>query len=213
MIETIAHGRIEIPAVVTPAAWDGRAGLPMLMGRSLVVRELRQSDAGSLLGTLSTEEVSRFIARPPDTVEGFERFIGWTHQQRAAARAICFGVVPRGCDAAIGLFQVWPLDSGFTTAEWGFAVGSRFWGTGVFPDSAHLVLDFVFNVIGAHRVEGRAAQANGRGNGALHKLGACREAVLRKCFEIGGEYQNHIMWSILDEDWRGNRDGAQAASQ
>lgn len=213
MIETIAHGRIEIPEIVTPAAWDGRAGLPMLMGPGLVLRELRRSDAQSLLRTLSTEEVSRFIARPPGTIEGFERFIGWTHQQRAAGRAICFGVVPRDCDAAIGLFQVWPLDSRFTTAEWGFAVGSRFWGTGVFLEGARLVLDFVFDVIGAHRLEGRAAQANGRGNAALQKLGASREAVLRKCFQVRGAYQNHVMWSILHEDWRGTRDGAEAPIQ
>lgn len=185
----------------------------MLVGPGVVLRELRRSDAPSLLGTLATEEVSRFIARPPDTIEAFERFIGWTHQQRAAGRAICYGVVPRDCDAAVGLFQVWPLDSGFTTAEWGFAVGSRFWGTGVFIEGARLVLDFAFDVIGAHRVEGRAAQANGRGNGALLKLGACREAVLRKCFEVGGEYRNHVMWSILDEDWRSNRDGTEAAIQ
>jgi len=32
-------------------------------------------------------------------------------------------------------------------------------------------------VLGAHRIEGRAATANARGNGALLKIGATSEAV------------------------------------
>ena len=51
-----------------------------------------------------------------------------------------------GSDVASGIFQVRQLGQGFETAEWGFAIGSPFWGTGVFADAAALVLDFVFDV-------------------------------------------------------------------
>ena len=74
-----------------------------LVGRTL--RELRLSDAASLLAMLSTEEVSRFISPPPTTVEGFERFIAWTHRERAAGNYICFAVVPQNMDTAVGIFQ------------------------------------------------------------------------------------------------------------
>jgi RimJ/RimL family protein N-acetyltransferase len=74
---------------------------------------------------LSTEEVSHFISPPPTTVEGFERFIAWTHRERAAGNDACFAVVPHGMDTAIGIFQVRQLEPGFATAEWGFAIGVR----------------------------------------------------------------------------------------
>ena len=121
------------------------------------LRELRLSDAPSLLAMLSTEEVARFISPPPTTVEGFERFIAWTHRERAAGNYTCFAVVPHGMDTAIGIFQVRQLEPGFGTAEWGFAIGSAFWGTGVFMDGATLVIDFAFDVVGTHRLEARAA--------------------------------------------------------
>lgn len=175
--------------------------LPVLTGTHATLRELRTGDAPSLLSMLSSEEVARFISPPPTTVEGFERFIAWTHRERAAGRYVCFAVVPAGFDAAVGIFQIRQLDPAFDTAEWGFAIGSPFWGTGLFMDAARLTVDFAFDTVGIHRLEARAATMNGRGNGALAKIGAVREAVLRRSFLRRGEYLDQALWSIVREDW------------
>ncbi len=105
-------------------------------------------------------------------------------------------------DTAIGLFQIRQLDPDFATAEWGFAIGRAFWGTGVFASAARLTIDFAFEVVGVHRLEARAAVANGRGNGALAKLGAVREATLRRSFLRDGRFFDQALWSIVRDDWR-----------
>ena len=184
---------------------DWKQALPVLTGSLVTLRELRMSDAASLLQMLSTEEVARFISPPPTTVEGFERFISWTHRERAGGNYVCFAVVPHGMDTAIGIFQVRQLEPGFATAEWGFAIGSAFWGTGMFMDGARMVIDFAFNVIRTHRLEARAAVLNGRGNGALRKVGAMQEGILRKSFLRNGQYLDQALWTILDEDWKAGR--------
>jgi len=184
---------------------DWKQGLPVLGSPSVTLRELRMSDAASLLAMLSTEEVARFISPPPTTVEGFERFIAWTHRERAAGRYVCFAVVPARTDTAVGIFQVRQLDLSFDTAEWGFAIGSAYWGTGLFLAGSQLVLNFAFEVVGVHRLEARAAVRNGRGNGALRKIGAVCEGVLRKSFLRNGEYLDQNLWSILDDDWQAAR--------
>jgi ribosomal-protein-alanine N-acetyltransferase len=187
-------------AVTTQSDW--RRALPVLAGSMVTLRDLRLSDAPSLLAMLATEEVARFISPPPTTVEGFERFIAWTHRERAAGNYVCFGVVPHGMDTAVGIFQIRQLEPGFATAEWGFALGSAFWGSGVFLDAAKMVVDFAFEGVGAHRLEARAAIINGRGNGALRKIGALQEGILRKSFLRNGQYLDQALWTILDEDWR-----------
>jgi RimJ/RimL family protein N-acetyltransferase len=194
MIATSVH-----PAIVST---DWRLALPVLTGRGVTLRELRLSDACSLLAMLASEEVARFISPPPTTVEGFERFIAWTHRERAAGRYICFAVVPEGLDTAVGIFQLREQEPGFATAEWGFAIGSPYWGSGLFVESARLVVEFAFEIAGVHRLEARAAVANGRGNGALSKLGAVREGVLRRSFLRRGEYLDQVLWSIVRPDWR-----------
>ena len=200
---------IDVQAVMAAASAvtssDWKQKLPTMSGALATVRELRLSDAPSLLANLTTEEVTRFISPPPTTVEGFERFIAWTHRERAAGRYVCFAVVPNGMDTAIGLLQVRQLDPNFTTAEWGFAIGSQFWGTGVFLDAANLVVEFAIEEMGVHRLEARAAVANGRGNGALRKIGAHQEGVLRKSFLRNGEYLDQVLWTILHDEWRRRR--------
>jgi RimJ/RimL family protein N-acetyltransferase len=168
----------------------------------MTLRELRASDAKDLLASLGTAEVTRLISPPPPTVEGFEKFIAWTHRQRVAGKSIAFGVTLKGSDTVIGLFQVRSLDGGFDIAEWGFALGSDFWGTGIFMDAAQMVLDFAFDVLGVHRMEAKAAVKNGRGNGALQKLGAVQEAVLRRSFLRNGVYLDQGYWTILSSTWR-----------
>src|SRR3982751_1601470 len=195
------------PAVAVPGrqqttSSDWKQALPVLSGSMVTLRELRLSDATALLTMLSTDEVARFISPPPTTVEGFERFIAWTHRERAAGNYACFAVVPHGMDTAIGIFQVRQLEPGFGTAEWGFALGSAFWGSGVFMDGARMVIDFAFDTIQTHRLEARAAILNGRGNGALRKIGAMQEGILRKSFLRNGEYLDQALWTLLDEDWR-----------
>jgi len=185
---------------VTTSDW--KSGLPTLTGSSFTLREMRLEDAPSLLAMLTTEEVARFISPPPTTVQGFERFIAWAQRERQAGNYACFAIVPAGSNTAVGIFQIRSLEAGFSNAEWGFAIGSAFWGNGMFAEGARLMLDFAFDVIGAHRLEARAAVANGRGNGALRKIGAVQEGTLRRSFLRNGQYHDQVLWGILADDWR-----------
>jgi RimJ/RimL family protein N-acetyltransferase len=190
------------PRIERVVTTDWRAGLPVLRGKNVTLREMRLSDAPSLFAMLTTEEVARFISPPPSSVDGFERFIAWTMRQRLAGSYACFAVTLEGEDTAIGIFQLRELEPGFGTAEWGFAIGSPYWGTGVFQEGAELMATFAFDVVGVHRLEARAAVKNGRGNGALRKFGAVQEGVLRKSFLKNGEYIDQMLWTILKEEFR-----------
>ena len=189
-----------IPAEVQESDWRKR--LPLISRRGVTLRELRTADAPALLELLATGEVAKFISPPPTTVEGFERFISWAQHEQRAGRYACFAVVPEGMTTAVGIFQVRQLEPQFGTAEWGFALGRAFWGSGIFAAAARLVVDFAFETVGVHRLEARAAVGNGRGNGALAKIGAVKEGMLRRSFLRHGQYHDQVLWSIVREDWR-----------
>lgn len=184
---------------------DWQERLPVLSSAKVTLRELRPSDAKSLLSMLNTEEVARLMSPPPSTLQGFDLFIASEREKQRAGRHVCFAVVPAGMDVAVGIFQIRRLDAEFSNAEWGFAIGSPFWGTGLFSEGARMVLDFAFNGLGVHRLEARAAVRNGRGNGALRKLGAVPEAILRHSFLRNGEALDQQLWAILARDWHASR--------
>jgi aminoglycoside 6'-N-acetyltransferase len=68
-------------------------------------------------------------------------------------------------------------------------------------EAARLIGSFAFGVVGAYRLEARALVQNGRANGALRKLGAVQEGILRRSLRRGGAYTDQVLWSILKEDW------------
>jgi ribosomal-protein-alanine N-acetyltransferase len=181
---------------------DWRQALPCIGGREVVLREPVLADAGPLWSMVSREEVSRFMATPPSTVEGFERFISWTHGERVAGNLACFAVVPHAMTSPVGIFQIRRLDERFEAAEWGFAIGSGFWGRGVYADAAGMVLEFAFNVIGVRRLQARAAVANRRATGALRKMGATSIGVLHGSLLKEGRALDQELYVIMDEDWR-----------
>jgi RimJ/RimL family protein N-acetyltransferase len=184
---------------------DWKSGLPELSNEQVTLRDLRVSDAPSLFAMLSTQEVHRYMTTPPSDVEGFSRFIAWAHAERSTGRYMCFAVVPKGYDVAIGIMQVRQIDPAFTIGEWGAALGSQFWGTGIFEAAVDLLFGFVFDTAGIRRLEARAAVQNGRANGAARKVGGVPEGVARQALYCRGQYHDQVMWSILADDWRQSR--------
>jgi ribosomal-protein-alanine N-acetyltransferase len=172
--------------------------LPVLSGPNVELREVEATDVHCLFELLTDPKVSQYISTPPRSIAAFAGFIEWAHRRREAGDLVCFAVVPKGLNQAIGLFQVRALEPAFRVAEWGFAIGTSFWGTGLFQESAVLVTEFALRNMGVHRLEARAVVDNGRGNRALEKVGAKGEAVLRKAFNR--EY-TQLLWSIVAEEW------------
>lgn len=189
-------------AQVGSQALDWRFGLPTIRAGKVTLRDIRESDASALMAMLTTDEVAEFISPLPRTVEGFHGFISEVHNERLLGNSFCYAIVPDGYEDAMGLFQVRQLEPGFGSAEWGFALGSPFWGSGVFLDGARAVIDFSFSVVGVHRLEARSITSNGRGNAALRKVGAMQEGILRRSFQRNGRLFDQVLWSILRDDWR-----------
>jgi RimJ/RimL family protein N-acetyltransferase len=182
---------------------EWRHGLPALAGRLVSLRELTTADAESLVPLLTAPEVARFMTPTPDAPNWFEAFVTATAQARRAGRYAGFAIVPHGESAAVGLTQVRQVAPGFSTAEWGIALGSAWWGKGLFEDVGHLILPFAFDTLGAHRVEARVATPNVRGNRAVAKLGAVAEGVLRRALRTAeGVELDQVLWAWLAEEWR-----------
>ncbi len=176
---------------------DWRAGLPVLTGEHVTLRELRGSDARSLYSALCRPEVQRFTWPPPASVEAFEGFIEWAWAERGTGKYICYGIVPSGRNEAVGVFELRSLQPGFFRGELGIVMDPDAWSTGIFSEGARLVLKFAFDVVKVHRIEARVAVTNGRGNAALKKVGARQEGVLRAAFVSDGHFVDQNLWAIL----------------
>ena len=202
-------GSIDAAAPVTdvheeyrePAAWT--RGLPALRGSLTTLREIELLDAPVLFNALDPSDVAISIEPAPRTRDDLRRYIAWVQWQRALGRAAGFAIVPRGTRHAAGLIQVRRSDLAGAVAEWGIVLAPRYRGTGVAAEASRLMVAFAFDTLGVHRLEARASGVDPRSTGLFRKIGAVREARLRRSFVLGSDVLDDDLWAILKSDWRG----------
>ena len=202
-----------IPGDPSRLAQEQHPTLAILAGSGVTLRELRHGDAAVVVPLLGTSELTRLIAQPPSRVEDFSGFAAWAAGQRTAGRYACYAAALADGDRAVGVFHLRISDGDPGTAEWGFALDAPFRGTGLFQQSTGLFMDLAFNVMRLNRLEARAAVHNGRAVGALHKIGAVEEGLLRKSLLTNGRYVDQFLFSIIRDDWRARHAPMAAAIQ
>jgi RimJ/RimL family protein N-acetyltransferase len=185
--------------LVSPIAWRGE--LPVLSGRLVTLREPGNQDVGTLFDVLSLADASRFALEEPITEFGVQQLIDRAVRERAAGTSFTYVVTITAARLVVGLIQVRQLDPTFEAAEWECTIAPDARGNGAFLEAARLAGSLAFGTVGTHRLEARVLLENGRANGALRKLGAVQEGVLRRSVRRHGEYFDQILWSMLKEDW------------
>ncbi len=178
---------------------DWRHELPVLNGYGVTLYEPSTRDLAPLADALSAPDASRFGINGPANEGAVRALVERLLRERAAGVAFAYAIA--AAFGVVGLVQVRRLDPGFTGAEWDMTLAPSARGTGVFLESARLLGSFVFGSIGVHRLEARVLLSNGRAMGALRKLGAVQEGVLRRAVRLGDAYFDQILWSVIKEDW------------
>ena len=186
------------PSVIV-STW--RNELPALAGRAVTLREPAFQDLRPLIELLSFRDATRFGVDEPISDLGVQDLIERAPRERTAGLAATYAITLTASRTLVGLVQVRQLDPSFEAAEWECTIAPSARGTGIFLEAARLAGSFAFGTIGAHRLEARVLLQNGRANGALRKLGAVQEGVLRRSVRRSGEYFDQVLWSLLKEDW------------
>ena len=183
------------------AAPNWRSELPTLAARLVTLREPTTSDLRSLMDLLLLGDASRFGIDEPVSEVAVQQLLDRIAREREAGIAFSFLVTISSSRAVIGLVQARQIDLSWESAEWECTLAPSWRGTGAFLETARLVGSFAFGIVGVHRLEARVLLQNGRANGALRKLGAVQEGVLRESVRRGNAYLDQVLWSVLKEDW------------
>jgi RimJ/RimL family protein N-acetyltransferase len=168
----------------------------------VILREPEAADLGALVDLLSLSDATRFGIDESTPIElSAQELIHRASRDRAAGLAFTYVIVLGSSRHVVGLLQVRQLDPAFEAAEWECTLAPSCRGSGVFIEAARLAGSFAFGPVGAHRLEARVALQNGRANGALRKLGAVQEGVLRRASRWRNQYVDQVLWSMLKDDW------------
>ena len=88
----------------------------------------------------------------------------------------------------------------------GYWMGEKYSGSGLMSEALLLVIDHGFRTLGLHRIEAACIPGNKRSIHVLEKAGFSSEGLLRSYLRIDGVWRDHMLFSLIDEDFRKKRD-------
>ena len=167
-------------------------------------------------------DVDAMVAAIAESIDELERWLPWVHQQYGRTDAVRFirdssaaWADGRAHDLAIrrhstpdehiGNISVWPTSQRERSGEIGYWIRSRETGQGIATEATACVAGLGFDEMGLHRVTLRIAVGNTPSERVAEKLGFVREGLLRKEVLVRGEWLDHSLWAMLEEEYRALR--------
>ncbi len=86
------------------------------------------------------------------------------------------------------------------SAAIGYWIGEPYARHGHMSASISAMLPFVFQVLGLHRLEAACIPENEPSRSLLIKLGFREEGLARRYLQINGEWRDHILYALLEDD-------------
>lgn len=98
--------------------------------------------------------------------------------------------------------------TGQNSGQVGFALRPDAWGHGLGTETVRLLLHLGFDELGLHRIWGARAPDNTISDHLMRKLGMVEEGRIRHHLHVRGHWRDSIVHSILEHEWRADRDAA-----
>lgn len=89
----------------------------------------------------------------------------------------------------------------FQSCYLGYSIAKPYEGQGLMVEFLQSCLGFMFENVGLNRVMANYIPVNARSGVLLQRLGFEREGYARKYLKIAGIWQDHVLTSLLREDW------------
>jgi ribosomal-protein-alanine N-acetyltransferase len=88
----------------------------------------------------------------------------------------------------------------FQACHLGYSVAAAWEGQGCMSETLRAGIDFMFNVVGLHRIMANYQPENTRSAHLLSKLGFEKEGYARAYLMINGSWADHVLTSLVKED-------------
>ncbi len=178
-------------------------------GRGLLLRSPQMSD---FIQWSRLRESSRGFLTPWEPIwpsddltrSGFRRRLRRYQEDMAGDKAYPFLIFRENDGALLGGVTLANVRRGIVQAGTiGYWIGQPFAGQGHMSAALRVLLPSLFGELNLHRVEAACIPTNIASVRVLEKCGFVREGAARRYLCINGVWQDHYLFGLLSDDYRG----------
>lgn len=165
----------------------------------LVLRRFTMKDAeASFNNWMSDKNVTRFLTWQPYETIGYARgtIARWIYAYNNE-NFYQWAIVLKETSACIGSVHAITVDEKAAYMRVGYCLGSKWWGQGIMTEALNAVIRFLFEEVGANRIEARHDPANPASGEVMKKCGMRYEATLRQAAWSNAGIYDTAIYSIL----------------
>ena len=178
--------------------------LPELGTARLLLRDFVEADFVSTHEYESDQQVVRYQTHGVRTAEESLAYIQRVRaeSQHEPRRLFDLAIVLRAEQELVGRCGLYVSNPEMREASLWYVLNRRYWGRGLVPEAARVLLAFGFRTLGLHRVYVDSDPRNVASMRVAEKLGMRKEAHFRENAWIKGEWTDSVIFALLDREFR-----------
>jgi ribosomal-protein-alanine N-acetyltransferase len=172
---------------------------PLITTERLVLRPIREKDAGELLFLRSDEDIMKYIQRPrTKTREDVLQLIARITELERNNEGINWAITLKEENILLGTICLFNIVKEHHRAELGYLLHPAYHGKGVMQEAVTPVLRYGFNDMQLHTIEANVDPGNIASIKLLEKNKFNREAYFRENFLYEGKFLDTAVYSLIN---------------
>ena len=179
----------------------------VLEGQTCYLRTLREDDAAWLAHLVAKNRYYWSVFEPRHQDSYFtpavqrEKILESLHHMKNQ-REFSFGIFDWRTNELIGHISMYSIKRlPFSSAFIGYSIDEMNAGKGIATEAVQLVVKYGMEVVGLHRIEAYVSPRNIGSIRVLEKANMQREGLLRQLLFINGEWEDHFLYAMLENDY------------
>lgn len=152
---------------------------------------------------MSDEKVTEFLRWPTNKeISVSERVISeWIEEYKKNKDFYQWAIVPKDLNEPIGTISVVDMNERVDMVHIGYCIGSKWWRNGYMSEAFSRIIPFLFEEVGAKRIEAQHDPNNPASGKVMEKCGLKYEGTLRKADWSNKGIVDAAMYALLAEEY------------
>ena len=174
----------------------------ILETKRLIIRPISLEDQNDIFEYRRDEEINKFQAWIPETIEDVITFISDTAVQiNTPYTWFQLVIVEKQTHSIIGDIGIHFLDKENKQVEIGCTLNKNFQNKGYATESVERVIDYLFKELRKHRIATSIDPSNMSSIRLVERIGFRKEAHFIESLFIKGKYVDDLVYALIEKDW------------
>ena len=177
------------------------APVAFLQGERVLLRPFEREDLVYVRKWLNDPEIRHLTGEVLPMSQAAAE--AWYERAKSDPERVWFAIVEKDSGQVIGETGLLRMFHAWRTTDLTIIIGEKSaWGKGYGTEALRLLMDYAFGSLNFHRIAIGVVSTNERALRFYEKAGFRREGVQRDGYYYNHKYQDFIMMSILEDEYR-----------